>query len=369
MPGRHLLETIHFLTEAEVAPTSLSNIVKGYIKAPEDFHASQAIITKALDALVEHKILLLSNGTYRITSDIEQRLLDEMNQYPVQIFKKKQQVIAAFKNAAFIKALGKISDNNTPYDFYITSDNDDELTNPGLKQLKLKVKSLYSYGDDRSEDIEQIKTQFQNDKDVIWLAPESSHFKEIDRLLEEIERIKYLEDKYQDPKSDEAIIVRAFQAERSTKENRLKELVEQSLVEGNSIYLYNTAQLDKTNRQTTVNGLQRQVINNVYRQRLSAQLSDAIADRIIKEGNNQRLHTFFTGEAADFQFFDAQGIFIGESLKPAEQILFKIRNTFVDGATLEKDLEIPPTGFSFGTVITTIAALMRGGKIMAKHNG
>ncbi|MGG9959994.1 BREX system P-loop protein BrxC [Ferruginibacter sp. SUN106] len=369
LPGRHLLETIHFLTEAEVAPTSLSNIVKAYIKAPEDFHASQAIITMALEALVEHKILLLSNGTYRITSDIEQRLLDEMNQYPVQIFKKKQQVIAAFKNAAFIKALGKINDNNTPYDFYITSDNDDELTNPGLKQLKLKVKSLYSYGDDRSADIEQIKTQFQNDKDVIWLAPDNNHFKEIDKLLDEIERIKYLEEKYSNPNSDEGIIVRAFQAERSTKENWLKELVEQSLVEGNSIYLYNTAQLDKTNWQTTVNGLQRQVIQNVYSQRLSAQLSDAVADRIIKEGNNQRLHTFFTGQGADFQFFDAQGNFIGESLKPAEQILFKIRNTFVDGATLEKDLEQPPTGFGFGTVITTVAALMRGGKIMAKHNG
>ncbi|CAN5665845.1 hypothetical protein BH10BAC2_BH10BAC2_02240 [soil metagenome] len=369
LPGRHLLETIHFLTEAEVAPTSLSNIVKAYIKAPEDFHASQEIITKALDALVEHKILLLSNGTYRITSDIEQRLLDEMNQFPVQIFKKKQQVITAFKNAAFIKALGKISDNNTPYDFYITSDNDDELTNPGLKQLKLKVKSPYSYGDDRSEDIEQIKTQFQNDKDVIWLAPDNSHFKEIDKLLDEIERIKYLEEKYSNPNSDEGIIVRAFQAERSAKENRLKELVEQSLVEGNSIYLYNTAQLDKTNWQTTVNGLQRQVIQNVYSQRLSAQLSDTIADRIIKEGNNQRLHTFFSGEAADFQFFDAQGNFVGESLKPAEHILFKSRNTFVDGATLEKDLEQPPTGFGFGTVITTVAALMRGGKIMAKHNG
>ncbi|MBL0081465.1 MAG: hypothetical protein IPP37_03050 [Saprospiraceae bacterium] len=369
LPGRHLLETIHFLTEAEVAPTSLSNIVKSYIKAPEDFHGSQAIITKALDALVEHKILLLSTGTYRITSDIEHRLLDEMNQYPVQIFKKKQQVIAAFKNAAFIKALGKINDNSTPYDFYITSDNDDELTSPGLKQLKLKVKSLYSYGDDRSADIEQIKTQFQNDKDVIWLAPDNSHFKEIDKLLDEIERIKYLEEKYSNPNSDAGIIVRAFQAERSTKENRLKELVEQSLVEGNSIYLYNTAQLDKTNWQTTLNGLQRQVIQNVYSQRLSAQLSDAIADRIIKEGNNQRLHTFFTGQDADFQFFDAQGNFIGESLKPAEQILFKIRNTFVDGATFEKDLEQPPTGFGFGTVITTVAALMRGGKIMAKHNG
>lgn len=369
LPGRHLLETINFLSQAEVTPSTLSNIVKSYISSPEDFHIKQTVIAKALEVLVEHKILLLSNGTYRITSDIEQRLLDEMNQYPVQIFKKKQQVIAAFKNAAFIKALGKINDNNTLYDFYITSDNDDELTNPGLKQLKLKVKSLYSYGDDRSADIDQIKTQFQNDKDVIWLAPDNSHFKEIDKLLDEIERIKYLEEKYSNPNSDEGIIVRAFQAERSTKENRLKELVEQSLVEGNSVYLYNTAQLDKTNWQITLNGLQRQVIQNVYSQRLSAQLSDAIADRIIKEGNNQRLHTFFTGQGADFQFFDAQGNFIGESLKPAEQILFKIRNTFVDGATLEKDLEQPPTGYGFGTVITTVAALMRSGKIMAKHNG
>jgi hypothetical protein len=369
LPGRRLLETIHFLTEAEVAPTSLSNIVKSFIKTPEDFHTAQTLIIKALDTLVEHKILLLSNGTYRITSDIEQRLLDEMNQYPVPIFKKKSQVIAAFKNAAFIKALAKVNDNNTSYDFYITSDNDDELTNPSIKQLKVKLKSLYSYGDDRTADIEQLKTQFQNDKDVIWLAPSNAHFKEIDKLLDEVERIKYLEDKYTNPNSDEGPIVRAFQAERSAKENRLKELVEQSLIQGNSIYLYNTAQLDHTNWQNTINGLQRQVIQNVYSQRLSAQLSDAIAERIIREGNNQRLHTYFTSQGADFQFYDAQGSFIGESLKPAEQILFKIRNTFVDGASLEKDLEQPPTGFGFGTVITTVAALMRGGKIMAKHNG
>jgi hypothetical protein len=369
LPGRHLLETIHYLTEAEVAPTSLSNIVKAYIKTPEDFHATQTLITKALETLTEHKILLLSNGTYRITSDIEQRLLDEMNQYPVQIFKKKQQVISAFKNASFIRSLGKINDSNTSYDFYITSDNDDELTNPALKQLKIKVKSLYSYGDDRTADIEQIKTQYQNDKDVIWIAPDNSHFKEIDKLLDEIERIKYLEEKYIDPNSDEGPIVRAFQAERSAKENRLKELVEQSLIQGNSIYLYNTTQLDKNNWQNNLNGLQRQVIQNVYSQRLSAQLSDAIAERIIKEGNDQRLHTFFTGQGSDFQFFDKHGNFTGESLKPVDLILFKIRNTFVDGATLEKDFELPPTGYGFGTVITTMAALMRGNKIMAKYNG
>ncbi|MFS8083857.1 MAG: hypothetical protein ACMG51_10420, partial [Ginsengibacter sp.] len=265
--------------------------------------------------------------------------------------------------------LAKINDNNTPYDFYITSDNDDELTNPSLKQLKLKVKSLYSFGNDRSADIEQIKLQYQNDKDVIWLAPDNSDFKEIDKLLDEVERIKYLEEKYTNPNSDEGPIVRAFQAERSSKENRLKELVEESLMQGNSIYLYNTAQLDKNNWQNIVNGLLRQVIQNVYSKRLATQLSDSIAERIIKEGNNQRLHTYFTGQGIDFQFFDAQGNFIGETLKSAEEILYKIRNTFIDGATLERDLEQPPTGFGFGTVITTVAALMRGNKIMAKHNG
>lgn len=369
LSGRKLLETIHFLTEAEITPTSLTNIVKSFIQSSEDFHTVKPLITKALDILVESKILLLSNGTYRITSDIEQRLLDEMNQYPVQPFKKKQQIITSFKNAAFIKSLGKINDSNTSYDFYITSDNDDELTNPALKQLKLKVKSLYSFDNNSYEIIEQLKTQYQNDKDTIWLAPDISHFKEVDKLLEEVERIKFLEEKYTNPNSEEGIIVRAFQAERSSKENRIKELVEQSLMEGHSIYLYNTAQLDKNNWQNTINSLQRQVVQNVFSQRLPAQLSDNIAERIIREGNNNRLHTFFTGQGADFQYFDAQGTFIGESLKPAEQILFKTRNTFVDGSTLEKDLEQPPTGFSYGTVISTVAALMRGGKIMAKFNG
>jgi hypothetical protein len=369
IPGRHLLETIHFLTEAEITPASINNIIKAFIKTPEEFHTIQPEISKALDILVESKILLLSNGTYRITSDIEQRLLDEMRQFPVQVFKKKQQVIYSFKNAAFIKAIARINDSNTSYDFYITSDNDDELTNPSLKQLKLKVKSLYNFSDDRAADIEQIKLQFQNDKDVIWIAPDNSFFKDIDKLMDDIERIKYLEEKYTNPNSDEAVIVRAFQAERSVKENRLKELVEQSLFLGNAIYLYNTAQLDKNNWQTTLNGLQRQVIQNVYSKRLSSQLSDALAERIIKEGNNTRLHTYFTSLGAEFQFFDASGNFVGETLKPAEEILFKIRNTFVDGASIEKDLEQPPTGFLYGTIITTLAALMRGGKVMAKHNG
>lgn len=105
----------------------------------------------------------------------------------------------------------------------------------------------------------------------------------------------------------------------------------------------------------------------MYSKRLASQLSDSVAAAVIKEANNGRLQQYFTG--SDFAFFDAQGNFIGENLKVSEEILYKVRNTFVDGATLEKDLEQPPAGFTFGTVISSVAALMRAGKLIAKHNG
>lgn len=41
----------------------------------------------------------------------------------------------------------------------------------------------------------------------------------------------------------------------------------------------------------------------------------------------------------------------------------------MDGATLRKDLELPPTGYILGTVSATVAVLLRAGKIIAKYNG
>ena len=365
--GRQLLETINFLVEAEVVPATVTNIVKAFIKNPEDYHKNEGAVSTALNSLVEAKVLLFSNNSYRITSDIEQRLLDEMNGYPVQGFVKKKQIITAYKSSQYIKAISRISDTNSQYDFYITTDNDDELTNPGQKQLKLKLKSVYNISDDRSADIEGLRVQHQNDKDLIYVVPDNSSFKEIDRLIDDIERTSYLEQKYSNSQSDEGQILRSFSSVKTEKEARLKTLVEESLQKATLIYLYNLFQLDKDNWQTVIQGQQRQVVQNVYTKRLDSQLSDTIAVSVIKEATATRLKQYFHG--ADFHFFDDQGNFIGDNLKVTEEILYKIRNTFVDGATLEKDLEQHPTGFAFGTVISTVAALMRAGKIMAKYKG
>lgn len=365
--GRKLLETINFLTEAEVTPSTLPNIIKSFISDPDDQFKVQDDITKALEVLTEAKVLLDTNKTYRITSDIEQRLLDEMNGFTVQGFVKKKQLVTAYKAAQFTKTIAKVTDTGLQYDFFITTDNDDELTTPNLKYLKLKVKSVYNISDSRTTDIDALKVQHQNDKDLLWLVPDNSYFKELDRLIDEVERTTYLEQKYNNPNSEEGKILISFSTAKGEKQNRIKDLVEDSLLNATAIYLYNTLQLNKDNWQTTLQTQQKQIIQNVYSKRLGSQLSDSVAAAVIKEANNARLQQYFTG--SDFAFFDAQGNFIGENLKVAEEILYKIRNTFVDGTTLEKDLEQPPAGFTFGTVISSVAALMRAGKVIDKYNG
>lgn len=365
--GRKLLETINFLSEAEVTPATLPNIVKSYISDPDDYHKVLDDLKNALDRLIEAKILLDANKTYRITSDVEQRLLDEMNNFTVQGFVKKKQMVTAFKEAGFVHAISRLSDSGLQYDFYITTDNDDELTNPGQKYLKVKITSIYNISDNRSADIDTLKVQHQNEKDLLWLVPDNSGFKELDRLIDDVERITYLEQKYNNPASDEGKILTSFSAAKWEKKNRIKDLVEEALKNATTIYLYDTLQLNETNWQTTIQAQQRQLIQNVYTKRLSSQLSDNIASAVIKQASGDQLHKFFHGN--DFQFFDPQGNFVGENLKISEEILYRTSKTFVDGATLEKDLEQPPTGYTYGTVISSVAALMRAGKIIAKYNG
>ena len=365
--GRKLLETINFLTESEVTPATLQNIIKSFISHPEEYHKIQEDISNALETLTSAKILLETNSKFRITSDIEQRLLDEMNGFSVQGHNKKKQSVSIYKESNFLKNVSKFLDNGLQFDFYITTDNDDELSRTGQKFLKFKIKSIYNISENRLDDIENLKVQHQNDKDILWLVPDNQQFIEIDRLIEDIEKITYLEQKYNNPNSEEGKILISFTTSKSEKFNRLKNLMEDSLLNSTLIYFYNTYQLSKENSPSIIQAQQRSLVQNVYSKRLASQLSDTVAVAVIKETNNSRLHQYFSGN--DFTFFDNQGNFNGENLKVSEEILYKIRNTFVDGATLEAELIQPPCGFSYGTVVSSVAALMRAGKVIAKYNG
>lgn len=365
--GRKLAETVNFLSEAEVVNVTLSNIVKLYSGLPDDLHKQKNEIEKALNELVESKVLIYSNNEYRITSDIEQRMLDEMKNFNVQSYHKKKLFTNALKNSFFIKSLFRISDKNQPYDFYVKTDNEDELNAPQSKFLTLKIKSIYSIMDNRSNEIEELRTKHQNDKDLLWLIPDNNKFIQIDKLLDEIERISNLEQKHSNSNSDEGQILRGFTSLKNEKENNLKDLIENSLKQGNIVYLFENLQLDNVNCQTLLLEQQRKMIQNVYHKRIESQLSDALAPSIIKEVHPKRLRDLFPSD--DFKFFDIAGHFIGEHLKVSEEILSRLKSTFVDGKTLEKELGQAPTGFSFGTVISSVAALVKGERIIVKHNG
>ena len=81
------------MTEAEVVPTTLYNIVKSLTKEPEDFHKVKDDISKGIEDLTEARLILASNNTFRINTDLEQRMLDEMNSFAVQGFVKKKKIV------------------------------------------------------------------------------------------------------------------------------------------------------------------------------------------------------------------------------------------------------------------------------------
>jgi ElaB/YqjD/DUF883 family membrane-anchored ribosome-binding protein len=365
--GRTLLETIHFLFEAEIVPTSLENICKSFVANPEALVKQKADIERALEILVDHKILLHTNNIYRITSDIEQRLFDDMGRFQVQGFKKKKWLVDELKRSSFVQSLKSITEAGTAHDFYITTDNDDELHAPANKFLKVKVKSLYSLGDDRNADIESIKLQYQNDKSVLWIVPENDRFQELDKLIAEVERISYIEDKYSNPNSEEAPYIKVFQNLKSEKLAAIKRITEESLVNGTAIYYYNTFQLTPENWLSTLQGQQRSILSNVFDKKLSAQLSDSTALLLIKEQTPARYKQYFQGP--EFQFFDNDGNFIGDSLLVVDEITRRIKANFAVADDIYKELSGPPTGYAFGTVMTTMAVLLKAGKVIMKVNG
>lgn len=365
--GRSLLETIHFLEDADSAPTTVGNIIKAYISQPDQYFQIEKDLRSALDNLVEARILILNDNQYRITSDIEQRLLDEMNEFTVQSFVRKGFLVDYYKRSSFIKTASSIVEDGIKYDLHVTTDLDDELTSPARKSLKLKVKSIYSISDDRNTDITDIKNVYQNQNDLMYLVPDNSQFSVIDKLITEIKRIEFIVDKYQRNDSEESQFIRKFSSIKETKEDALKSLIEKAFVNGTIIYLFNVYLLNESNATTTVTEQEKALVRNVYTKRLSTQLKEDIALKVIKEANDSKLHSYFAGK--EFGFFDANGTLIGDKLRVAEAVLDLMKNAFVDGASIESRLLDPPTGYLYGTVVSTVAALMRGGRIIAKFNG
>ncbi|NOQ74050.1 MAG: BREX system P-loop protein BrxC [Crocinitomix sp.] len=365
--GAKLLKTIHFINESQQVAPTIENITKTYIDDISTYYDVKPEMEKALDLLVEAKLLLVPNHNYKITSNLEGTLLNEMKDFDVELFTKKREIVRYLKQLSLFRQVASINEDTVAYSFNVLTDLDDEIIPSNNKKLKLTAYSLFNITGERQDFVEALKLDTQFNKDVITFVPDNSSFALIDRLLEDVKRYSYMEDKYSnDDDSNKRQIIREFSTIKEEKEKDLITLIEAAYSGGSLIYLFDEDLLNKDSFKGTVNEVQRKLIKNIYTKRLSKQLSEVVGEKLIKESNAEKLHRFFSGD--EFKFFDANGNFTGDHLKIIEEITSKMNTRYIDGKSLEDELSIAPWGYSFGSISTTLAVLYRAGRLAIKYN-
>jgi hypothetical protein len=364
--GEKLLKTIHLLSDSEVVSPTLESITKSYITDITTYYEIKPKIEEALQLLDDARVLLPSNNNYKITSDLEGKLLDEMKEFRVELFTKKRFLIKYLQANKFFNSVATLSDGSDSFKFSILSDQDDELSSAGSKQLKFTVYSLFNISENRQDFVEQIKLETQYNKDLITLIPDTSEFSQIDKLITEIKRYSFIEENNSTATdSNKRQIIRDFAIIREEKEKQFRTKIENAYKNASIIYMFDEHLLNSDTFKEIISNIQRKVVNNIYTKRLATQLSEGLVPRIFRS-RKENLCKLFSGD--DFNFFDANGNFIGEHLKVIEEINSKIASRFVDGRSLEADLSGPPWGYSFGTIVTSLASLLRAGRLSVKHN-
>lgn len=365
--GERLLKTVHLLTESEVVSPTVENITKSYISDITTYYDVKPSIQAALDLLLEAKVLLVSNNNYKITSDLEGRLLEEMKDFDVELFTKKRVLINCIKNYKIFTPVATFNDGTDNFRFSVLSDQDDELTGTGDKQHKLTVYSLFNISENRQDFIENLKLETQYQKDLITLVPNNKAFSQIDKLIGEVSRYAYMEEKYTN-ESDPAKrqIIRDFSLIREEKEKELRLKIEEAYRNSSLVYMFDENLLSPDSFKGTISEVQRKLVKNIYTKRLSSGLSEGLVAKIFGNGKEALSRLF---SADDFKFFDSHGNFIGDHLKVVEEIGAKVKSRYVDGRSLESDLSGAPWGYSFGTIVSTLAALLRAGRLSVKYNG
>ncbi|WML26300.1 BREX system P-loop protein BrxC [Neobacillus sp. OS1-33] len=365
--GEKLLKTIHLMADSGVVSPTVENITKSYISDITTYYDVKPVIEEALGLLLEAKVLLLSNNNYKITSDLEGKLLEEMKDFDVELFSKKRSLINYIKDYKLFTPVATFNDGIDSFKFSVLSDQDDELSGSGNKHLKLTVYSLFNISENRQDFIENLKLETQFEKDVITLVPDNEEFSLIDKLIGEVSRYLYMEDKYSND-SDPAKrqIIRDFSIIREEKEKDLRIKIESAYRNASLIYMYDEHLLNADRFKGTISEIQRKMIKNIYTKRLASGLSEGLVPKIFSS-RKEGLSRLFSGD--DFRFFDSHGNFTGDHLKVVEEINAKIKSRYVDGRTLESDLSGAPWGYSFGTIVTTLAVLLRAGRLSVKYNG
>lgn len=363
--GKKLLQTINFLVRGGVQ-TTIANIAKSYLNRPENYHDILAEVKKALDILLRAQIVIVTGEQYRITNEAEQRLLDDMRRFDVQSWEMIQDLNNVLKKRDVVKWASILTIGGMNVRFKVATADGEIYANGEENNLSVIFADLFSTpGCNDTAYVDSIRQDTADTKGRMTIIPTVKYRNEIKEFATELRRLKYISERT-NLTDEEKTIVKSLCSERDHKDARFIELIEKSFLEGIAIYCFNSYQLTADTYRQIVQEQQTKMFENVFTKRLSAELSDSLASGVFTR-NATQLHNYF-GTSADFKFFDTSGTFIGSNLSVVTEIL-AAATTFISGKDLENKLAGPPTGYSLGTIMTTLAALFRGDKVIVKFNG
>lgn len=363
--GKKLLQTINFLTRSAVQ-TTIANITKSYINRPEDYHTVLSEVKKALDILKHARIAIVTGEQYRITNEAEQRILDDMRRYDVQSWEIIHDINDVMKKRDIVKWTSLLTVNGMNIRFKVATADGEVYANGEENNLVVIFSDLFATpGCDDSVFIDTVRQETADTKGRMTIIPTVKYRNEISELAAELRRLKYISERT-NLTEEENRIVKSLCSERDQKEARFIELIKKSFLEGTAVYCFNKYVLTVDTFRQIVQEQLKKMFENIFTKRLNAELSDSLAPGVFTRSTSQ-LHNYF-GPSDDFKFFDTLGIFIGTNLSVVTEIL-AVASTFISGKDLENKLAGPPTGYSLGTIMTTLAALFRGDKVIVKFNG
>ena len=362
--GHDMLQTIHFLTESG-AKTTVENISRAYVNCPNDYFTVLEEVKKACKKLADDEILILSGDEYRITSETQQRIFEMMANYDgIANYRIKGEITKEVKKMQLVRQAQTITADSGNVTFALQTDGGEPLNTGGNPNMKVVFHDILNVKPSLGEYVDKVKEETQSDKNTICVIPSPDYASEIQQAAETILRILYIKD-VPNLTDEEKKVVAEIVGTLEDKTRQLEQAIVKSYDEGRLVYLYNVSIMQQQSAPQIIKDTELKMYDNIYTKRLGGTLKDSIALQLLKVGANQLQNTI--GSQPDFQFFDTSGQFIGDQLPVITEIMAHTA-TYNSGADLERDLCAAPTGYTFGTIFSTLAALFRASKIIIKYN-
>ena len=126
--GKQLLQVIYFLAKSD-ARTTVENITSSYARRPELYYEILDEVKRAVALLVENNVLLQTADQYRITSQIEQQIIDDMSKYEIPVYRQKAEIISRMKQLRLVKAAQGFTLDGVKYSFCVETSNGENFAN------------------------------------------------------------------------------------------------------------------------------------------------------------------------------------------------------------------------------------------------